>query len=92
MARFVFCDGCYDLIDLDKDTTWVDTDLTRPSNGIYTCEGCGESVLPTPIIPTHAAMIIQRLDKMVAQLEILTSPIEDEEEEPERYLDGTLME
>lgn len=43
---------------------------------------------------THEDAVLQRLDKIIALLAILTSavPDDDDEEESQCYLDGTLME
>ena len=42
---------------------------------------------------THEDAVLQRLDKIIELLEISTSAVpEDDEEDPQLYLDGTPME
>ena len=44
-------------------------------------------------VRTHEDVVLQRLDKIIGLLAILTGAVpEDDEEEPQLYLDGTPME
>ena len=40
----------------------------------------------------HEKAVLERLDKIIAALDILTSSVDEPEEDPPCYLDGTPME